>query len=317
MPPKTPEFWQHRTWRSALLLPLSWIYSSVYTLKTRFSKPYRSRLPVICIGGIVAGGSGKTPVLHALADLIQAQDIYNRPVILTRGYGGTLKGPTKVDVSVHSAADVGDESILHAARLPTIVARDRAAGARLAEAMGADVILMDDGMQNTTLAKTLSFAVIDAAYGTGNGWILPAGPLRETMNSALKKIDGVIITGGMLPLSLPKPVLQTRLSITSHHDKNRTYYGFAGLGRPEKFRQTLESNGFRLVGFRSFADHHKYSRKDIETLLSHAGVHRLITTEKDIVKIPTEFHDRIDVLKISLAFEDADILATQIQRSAP
>ncbi len=317
MPPKTPEFWQHRNWRAALLLPLSWLYSGVHTLKIRFAKPYRSTLPVICIGGIVAGGSGKTPALHALADLIQARDLYSRPVILTRGYGGILKGPTKVDVSVHSAADVGDEAILHAARLPTIVARDRAAGARLAEAMGADVILMDDGMQNPALAKTLSFAVIDAAYGTGNGWILPAGPLRETMNSALKRIDGVIVTGGTLLLSLPTPVLQTRLTITSHHDKNRTYYGFAGLGRPEKFHQTLDNNGFRLVGFRSFADHHRYSRKDIETLLSHAGAHRLIATEKDIVKIPAEFHDRIDVLKISLAFEDADGLAALVRRSAP
>lgn len=315
MPLKAPKFWSGRNCLAAILIPVSWIYRAVHTLKTSVSKPYCSTLPVICIGGVVAGGSGKTPVLHALSDFIQASYIYSRPIILTRGYGGTLKGPTKVDLSVHSAYDVGDEAILHAARLPTIVACDRAAGARLAEAMGADVILMDDGLQNTSLAKTLSFAVIDATYGVGNGWILPAGPLRESMASALKKIQAVIVTGGMLTMSLPVPMLQTKLTVTSHHDKNRTYYGFAGLGRPEKFRETLERNKFQLIGFRSFPDHHKYSLQDIERLLSNAGMHRLITTQKDIVKIPAEFHDRIDVLKISLSFESPETLIPLLKHS--
>jgi tetraacyldisaccharide 4'-kinase len=316
MLPETPSFWSRRGFIAYALLPLSWIYGAARCFLSSMAKPYSADIPVICIGGAVVGGSGKTPVLHAIADLITSQNLYDRPVILTRGYGGELKGPTKVDLEAHDASDVGDEAILHAARLPTIVSRDRAAGARLAQAMGADVILMDDGLQNTSLVKTMSFLVVDGEYGNGNGFLLPAGPLRETFKSAVKKSSAIIVTGGSLNMQADVPVLQTNLQIISQHDKSRYYYGFCGLGRPDKFKKTLVDQGFQLAGFKAFPDHHPYSFPDLFDLLSLAGPHRMITTEKDIVKIPTEYHDRIEVLCISLAFEEPEKIVDLLRSKA-
>lgn len=300
MPRNAPKFWQEDGVLAKLLAPLSCLYVLGLRVKENLSKPYKSKLPVICIGGVVVGGSGKTPVLRAVLKTITEQGIYERPVILTRGYGGSLKGPTQVYLGIHTAKDVGDEAITHAAYAPVIVSANRAHGARLAEAMGADVILMDDGLQNTSLHKDISFLVVDSVQGMGNGRVLPAGPLREPYERARKKCAAVIETGGKNIADS----LKTTLSITSNHNKDISYFGFAGLGNPEKFRQTLLQNGFKLAGFKAFPDHHAYTDSDIESLVYLAGRHRLITTEKDAVKISDTYKNQIDVLSIEISFDD-------------
>ncbi len=299
MPLKTPSFWAHRGIIAYLLLPFSCIYLAVHRLKIKLTKPYKSAVPVLCIGGVVAGGSGKTPVVHAILALIREHALFENPVILTRGYGGELKGPTHVDLSVHTARDVGDEAILHASHAPTIVSRNRVQGAILAGMMDADIIVMDDGLQNMSLEKTLSFLVIDKE-GLGNFYLLPAGPLREPLEEAQSKCALVID--------------KTRIRVVSTHNKAKSYYGFAGLGRPAKFKRTLEENGFTLAGFTAFADHHPYTAKDIERLKSLAQGARLITTEKDIVKIPEEFRGDIDVLRIVHDLDNPAIILDHLKR---
>lgn len=296
---KAPSFWAHRGVVARLLLPFSCLYLAIHKLKTKLAKPYKSAVPVLCIGGVVAGGSGKTPVVHAIIALIRENALFENPVILTRGYGGALKGPTLVDLSVHTAKDVGDEATLHASHAPTIVSRDRAQGAILAAMMDADVIVMDDGLQNSSLEKTMSFLVLDR-QGLGNNYILPAGPLREPLQDAESRCALVID--------------KTNIRIVSDHNKAKSYYGFAGLGRPAKFQRTLEENGFTLAGFTAFADHHTYTAIDIERLKISAKGARLITTEKDFVKIPAQFHNDIDVLRIVHDLDSPTIILDHLKR---
>lgn len=303
MPLKTPKFWHSDNFLARALLPLSWLYGYGYRLKQQFQKPYTSTLPVLCVGGVVAGGSGKTPVLQALLKLIMEHKIYERPVILTRGYGGILRGLVVVDPSVHTAKDVGDEAMIHAQYANVIVAKNRADGAMLAEMMGADILLMDDGLQNTSLHKDISFLVINSHQSLGNGFLLPAGPLREPLQDALEKCEAVIETGGGHGFD---NALKTSMSVISSHNKDISYFGFAGLGHPEKFKQTLIDNGFKLAGFKEFSDHHPYTESDIKKLLHLAGTHRLITTQKDAMRIPAQYQTMIDVLMIELSFDNPE-----------
>lgn len=309
MPPKTPDFWSRRGLVSLMLLPFAKIYSLVGSLIRSSGKSYKSSLPVICVGGVVVGGSGKTPAVHALIAYFEKNGPYQKPVILSRGYGGTLKGPTKVDLENHSAADVGDEAILHAMRAPTVISCDRAAGARLAEAMGADVIVLDDGLQNISLHKDISFLVVDATQGFGNGYQIPAGPLREKLDNALERCTAVIESNGHSGRFYKSlPVITSSYHILSEHDRFQTYYGFAGIGVPEKFKNTLEANGFRLAGFKAFSDHHPYSEDDMDDLFEAAEGAVLITTEKDAVRIPPTYRQAIEVVCIESVFDNPDIL---------
>lgn len=312
MLPETPDFWRRRGFAAYALLPFSWLYNAGYFLKQKLARPYRSSLPVLCVGGIVAGGSGKTPVVHALVKLAREKLGCINPVILTRGYGGAVEGPSLVDPHAHNYTDVGDEALIHATHAPTIVAKDRAAGLRLAEVMGADLVIMDDGLQNTSVVKTISFAVIDAVYQSGNGFTLPAGPLREPEDSALSRCDAVILTNGS-SAAAHKTVFETSLDVLSAHDREAEYVAFAGLGNPEKFRKTLLREGFKLAAFRAFPDHHPYAPEDIEGLLRLAGDKTLITTQKDLARIPAAFWDQIHVLKIAVAFKDKDGVCAMIR----
>ncbi len=308
MLPETPTFWQSKSLLTYILLPFSCLYRIGHMLKIALTGTYVSDLPVICIGGVIAGGSGKTPTVHALLSLIKQKPSFVNPVILTRGYGGVLKGPSLVDLSRHGAMDVGDEAMLHAAKSTTIVSKDRAAGARLAEAMGADIILLDDGLQNSSLAKTHSLLVIDAKYGIGNGCMLPAGPLREPYEEAKEKSIAIISTNG--DFKADKPTFKTSLRVVSEHDMTRTYVGFAGLGHPGKFKTTLEKNAFKLAGFYPYPDHYRYTERDMQELFERAGPNSLITTEKDFVRIPAAYHNSIQILKIEITFDrPAELLA--------
>lgn len=312
MLPETPKFWQARGFCAYALLPFSWVYNAVHCLKYFLAKPYASSLPVICLGGVVAGGSGKTPIVHALLELARNDMQFINPIILTRGYGGEMKGPSLVDLSQHTFMDVGDEALLHAMRAPTIVSRNRAAGVRLAEAMGADLVIMDDGLQNNSISKTISFAVVDAAYKFGNGFTLPAGPLREPVYCALKKCDAVILSNGVTDVS-HKTVFETSLQILSDNDKTKSYFAFAGLGHPEKFRKTLVENGFNVTGFKTFPDHHPYMPEDMEELLDQSGSNILITTEKDLTRIPAAYRVHVDVLKIGYEFARPHLVCNLIR----
>lgn len=306
MPLETPSFWQTECAISRALAPLSFLYGIGHAIKTRLIRPYKSTLPVLCVGGVTAGGSGKTPVVHALLKILRDRELFVNPVILTRGYGGALNGPTLVDLARHDANDVGDEALLHARRAPTIVSRNRINGAKLAEAMGADLIILDDGLQNPALEKNLSFLVIS---DLGNARLIPAGPLREPVSEALNKCAALILTtDNAHGIRNAKPVVKALLQVTSAHDRTKTYFGFAGLGRPEKFETTLKEQGFNLRGFQPFADHHPYSSKDMEILFQKAGTATLITTEKDIVRVPLECRDKIDVLTIERTFDWPEIL---------
>ena len=312
MLPETPKFWQARGAFSRMLLPFSWIYNAIHCLKTKLARPYKSTLPVICVGGVVAGGSGKTPVVHALIKLAREEMSFENPVILTRGYGGVVHGPSLVDPQAHNYMDVGDEALLHAVHAPTIVSKDRAAGLRLAEAMGADLVIMDDGLQNSSIVKTISFAVIDAQYKFGNGYTLPAGPLREPVKCAMKKTDAVILTNGNTDIG-DKTSFKTALQVLSEHDMSRTYTAFAGLGHPEKFKTTLEQNGFKIGDFKSFPDHYPYKPEEIEQLIKNAGTNALITTQKDLTRIPGAFWDAVHVLIIGVSFENATSVCNLIR----
>lgn len=303
MPRKAPAFWQEDGVLPALLSPLSCLYLAGHKIKWAIAKPYKASIPVLCVGGITAGGSGKTPTIHALLSMIKKYDLFKNPVVLLRGYGGQIMDPTIVDLAKHTYEDVGDEALLHAQRTTTIISANRADGARLAEKYGADIILMDDGLQNNTLEKTISLLVIDGDQGLGNGRVIPAGPLREPFNDVLPRIAAIVQIGhdffpGAGTRSLRATILPQRAP-----EMGKSYLAFAGLGHPEKFRRTLEAQGLTLADFIPFPDHYPYNEADIVSLKALAGINGIITTEKDYVRIPVHLREGIETLPITLSFE--------------
>ena len=261
--------------------------------------PYRSELPVICIGNLTAGGAGKTPTAIAVAERLRAAG--RRPAFLLRGYGGSLAGPLLVSPGTHTAVDVGDEALLLAARAPTVIARDRNTGARLIEGLGgavADVIVMDDGFQNPSLAKDLCIVVIDGGRGVGNGLVMPAGPLRLPLGWQLERADALVVfaaSGLDRPAflrSFSRPVLTARIEPEPGQDwmTQGPLVAFAGIGRPSKLFETLVTAGGKLAGTRAFPDHHVFTDAEARELLTLADQHaaRLVTTEKDWCRLGTE-----------------------------
>src|SRR6478736_1249899 len=209
---RAPDFWQKPSLQAQLLAPLGALYGFSVALKARLANPFDPGIPVICVGNLTAGGSGKTPVAMAVAELLRAKG--HRPYFLTRGYGGSEHGPALASRG-HSAAQMGDEALLLARTAPTIVARDRAAGARLAREKGATIVVMDDGHQNFALRKNLSLVVVDGESGFGNGFQIPAGPLREPVAQGLARASAVIIVGDGAPdlSGFRGPVLRAHLVV--------------------------------------------------------------------------------------------------------
>ena len=312
-----PAFWARPPGLlSALLLPAGAGWGAAGRLRQALTRPYCPPVPVVCVGNLVAGGAGKTPVVLALAQWLASRRIAVH--IVTRGYGGSLGGPVRVDPAGHDAAAVGDEALSLAATTPCWVARDRAAGARAAVAAGAQLVLLDDGFQNPGITKTLSLLVVDAGYGFGNGRVIPAGPLRENLARGLARADAVILLGadarGAVGFGLDPalPVLRAALRpVAGERLAGRRLLAFAGIGRPEKFFATLRTLGVDLVGTRSFPDHHPYRTAEIDRLLraaDQAQAH-LITTTKDIVRMPAAVRQAIDVLEVKIHWADPDALA--------
>lgn len=291
---RPPAFWRSRGPLATLLRPSAALYGAVAAWRME-REGERAALPVICVGNFTVGGAGKTPTALRLAALLAAMG--ERPAFLTRGYGGSSPGPLRVDPARHRAAEVGDEPLLLARAAPTIVGRDRPAGARLAVETGAGVLVMDDGLQNPSLAKDLSFAVVDAATGVGNGLPLPAGPLRAPLDAQWPRIDAVVLVGdGAAGEALAreaarrgKPVLRARLTPGPEAAalRGRPVLAFAGIGRPEKFFETLEALGATVGCRRAFPDHHPYTVAEVNGLVAEAVAEGLtpVTTEKDYVRI--------------------------------
>ncbi|HKO07328.1 MAG TPA: tetraacyldisaccharide 4'-kinase, partial [Alphaproteobacteria bacterium] len=250
---RAPEFWHHRESSvAAWLSPLGELYDAAGRLRSLLAHPVRLERPVICVGNLTAGGAGKTPVALALAAWLQARGL--KPHFLTRGYGGSSPGPLSVDPAKHGFRQVGDEALLLAAQAPTWVARDRPAAARCALANGAELIIMDDGLQNPSLAKDLSLLVVDGGYGFGNGRVMPAGPLRETLERALARVQAVVLIGsdeyrlsGLLEARVPLLKAQLVAWESERVLAGKRILAFAGIGRPAKFFATLEALGAVLV----------------------------------------------------------------------
>jgi tetraacyldisaccharide 4'-kinase len=309
-----PRFWAEPPGILArLLVPVAAAWDTASWLREAVVRPYRAPAPVLCVGNLVAGGAGKTPVALALASHLMARGVTVH--FVTRGYGGSLIGPVLVDRSGHDAVTVGDEALLLAKHAPVWVARDRAAGVRAAVAAGADIVLLDDGLQNPTVAKTLSILVVDAGYGFGNGRVIPAGPLRESLSRGLAKAHALVLlvaeteTGSPAQIAIRSglPVLPAGLvPIRGERLAGARLMAFAGIGRPEKFFATLQGLGAVLAGSHAFPDHHPFRDIEIEQLLREAEREgaRLVTTAKDIVRVPQAYRCAIEVLEVEVRWRD-------------
>lgn len=318
---QAPEFWQTGGPLARLLEPVGVIYGAVTRWRLRHGRPWQAPVPVVCVGNVVAGGVGKTPVvLDLLARLPGAH-------ALLRGYGGQEAGPLRVDTARHDHEAVGDEALLLARRAPTWVARNRAAGARCAAEAGAAAIVMDDGYQNPSLHKDLSLVVVDGTMGFGNRRILPAGPLREPLRGAFARADAVVIMGedsagvarrlkalghGGLPVLRAALVPGPEAAALA----GRRVVAFAGIGRPGKFFATLRAVGAQVVAAHPFADHYPYAPADIQPILDEAfALDALpVTTAKDAVRLPLDQRQQVNVLGVSVAWEDERALESLLAR---
>lgn len=328
---KSPEFWWRKPFplSAAPLVPFSWIYGFV-SGKRMFRKPKaKSRLPVVCIGNFVVGGTGKTPFAIALAELLRSDGL--APGFLLRGYGGRERGPLLVDAAGQDAGDVGDEALLLAEHGPTIISSDRPRGARLAEAQAIDVLLMDDGFQNPALAKDLNLVLVDCATGFGNGFCLPAGPLRAPADRQIIRTDCLVLVGegeeadeavhlaGRKGLPILHAHLRPRANMVL---ASADLFAFAGIGRPQKFFKSLKDMGYSVRKTREFADHHKYSEADARALMTEAeneGL-QLVTTRKDKVRFASSDSElfrwlsaKTEVLDVVMEIDDADRLLALIR----
>ncbi|MEE8188758.1 MAG: tetraacyldisaccharide 4'-kinase [Kiloniellales bacterium] len=318
---RAPEFWSRSGALPTLLAPLGLGYGLGTRLRRALVRPIKVPVPVICVGNLVAGGAGKTPV--ALACLAALKDRGLDAHALTRGYGGTAAGPLRVEPNRHKATEVGDEALLLAGAAPTWVARDRAAGAQAAVKAGAQAIVMDDGFQNPALVKDLSLLVVDGAYGFGNGRLIPAGPLRETVPAGLARADAVILLGAdeaglTARLGARHPLLRADLAPgpEAAELEGRKVVAFAGIARPEKFFRTLREAGAQLAETRGFPDHHPYGAAELRELRTRARSLDavLITTEKDAVRLAPGQREGIETLAVAVAWDDPAALQALLDK---
>lgn len=288
-------------------MPLSWVYGAVAALRRQPRKPYRGNVPVICVGNLTVGGTGKTPTVCALVELLKPKVVH----IVTRGYKSQIKrGVHRVNPNTDNALVVGDEPLLLAWRAPCWIAPDRAEGIRHAQAAGAQVIIMDDGFQNPSVAKDFSLVVVDTDVHYGNNKLLPAGPLREPVDTALPRADAIVAIGTK-PYTGPAPCpvwhAYIRPKQTGLDLRGARVVAFAGIGRPQKFFQTLQDMGAQILDKYSFPDHATYDTKILSRIVNRAQSQDalVVTTEKDAVKLPKAFLGKISTVQIELVFKDS------------
>ncbi|MCC7428785.1 MAG: tetraacyldisaccharide 4'-kinase [Alphaproteobacteria bacterium] len=311
---RAPGFWRTGGVPAMLLAPLGRAYAVVAARRLR--RPgWRAPVPVICCGNVVAGGAGKTPVAADIGRRLKARGVAVH--FLSRGYGGKAKGPLRVDTARHDSRMVGDEALLLAEIAPTWVGRERALSARQAVESGAQAIVMDDGLQNPTLEKTLSILVVDGGYGFGNGRVHPAGPLREPVAAGAARCQAAVLMGSdasgaraQLPPGLP--VLEARMAPGpgALALAGKAVMAFAGIANPTRFFDGLAEAGAVLVAREVFADHYPYDDDDIRQLLAEAeGLRALpVTTPKDAVRIRAELREHITVADATLMWTDETAL---------
>jgi tetraacyldisaccharide 4'-kinase len=317
---REPGFWHGpSSWKSHLLRPLGAVYGAIAANRLR-RRGLDAGIPVLCVGNYHVGGAGKTPTVLALAKLLR--ELGETPVVLSRGYGGKLRGPVRVDPARHAASDVGDEPLMMAGQLPVVVARKREDGVPLARSQGASVILMDDGFQNPAVAKDASLIVIDGNRGLGNGQVFPAGPLRAPLRPQLARTDALVVVGNgtaaeavaALIAAQGKPVLRAHLQPDAAQVaslRGRRVLAFAGIGDPARFFSTLEAGGIEVAQRRAFADHHPFAQGEIEGLVAEAtrDALALVTTEKDLARLwragsVPDWAQQITAFAVTLAFDD-------------
>jgi tetraacyldisaccharide 4'-kinase len=295
----------------AVLGPIGALYDPAGQLRSALTKARRLPRPVICAGNLTAGGAGKTPTAIAIARWFLARGKVLH--FLTRGYRAIAAGPLRVDPNRHDFRDVGDEALLLAAVAPTWIGGNRLASGLAACNAGADLLVMDDGLQNPTLAKDLSLVVVDGGYGIGNGRVFPAGPLRETVAHGLTRADAAVMIGadatGLAPvIEKCLPVLEARLvpDPTTRALAGKRVLAFAGIGRPAKFFATLEGLGATLVKCCTFDDHHAYHPDEIMRLVEEADAlgAQLVTTEKDFVRFPSQARPMVTAVPVHLEWCD-------------
>lgn len=328
----TPRWWYSRDPAPGrvlrlLLTPLSWIWAAATARRIARGRPADPGVPVICVGNLTVGGAGKTPVAREIARRLGAQ-------VLTRGYGGALHGPVRVDPARHTAAEVGDEPLMLARDLPVWVARDRAAGACTAAAAGAGLIVMDDGHQNPAVAKALSLVVVDGEtrngeWPFGDGRVFPAGPMREPLRAGLARADAAVV---LLPADLAQadpgllaqlaarlpsgaPILLARLTPAGPPPPG-PLVAFAGIGKPWKFERALRAAGADLADLWPFPDHHPYDEATLRRLADRAGQYgaTLVTTEKDWTRLPAAWRDRVTPWPVRAVFEDEAAAAAVLEK---
>ncbi len=315
---KAPSFWNTAPaapgWQARVLAPLGALYAALTARRVAQSPSYTAPVPVICIGNLNAGGTGKTPTTIAIAQMLVAQGA--TPHIVSRGYGGSEPGPLRVTQN-HSADHVGDEPLLLAAFAPTWIAKDRAAGVRAAVKAGASHILMDDGFQNPTVAKTLSLIVVDAARGFGNGLCIPAGPLREPVRVGLERAHMLVslgtpseqqrfahIWGSHIPESVTHLDARLEPLQTGYDFEGQRVLAFAGIGHPDKFFNTLRQTRAEIVDQVPLGDHQPLTPALMARLERDAALQgaQLVTTEKDAVRLPHAFRQQVITVPVRLIF---------------
>ena len=293
-----PDFWYRpSSWTSRLLMPLAALYGAIAGRRLQ-RKGFDAGIPVLCVGNYHLGGAGKTPTVLALVRLLR--ELGETPVVLSRGYGGRLRGPVMVDPTRHAALDVGDEPLMLAPTVPVVVARERIDGLALARAQRASVIVMDDGFQNPAIAKDASLIVIDASRGLGNARVFPAGPLRAPLPPQVDRTDALIVVGeGSAAQAVAAAVAARGRPVMSAHLKadeaslallrGKRVLAFAGIGDPERFFRMLRACGIEVATQRAFVDHHPFSKSEVEGLIAEANRDALtpVTTEKDLARMRT------------------------------